>query len=136
MTRCGLLVAFCCYALSTSVCAQPVERELRVQAGRDVRVGIYTNVRPDCTTGPLPSIRLATAPAHGTVTVKRGSLKATNVKQCLAIEVPAFIAFYRAAMEFSGTDEFELEVTVPGGKKHLLHFRAIVSQGPTGGAGI
>jgi hypothetical protein len=27
--------------------------------------------------------------------VRRAMLKATNVKQCLAVEVPAFVAFYR-----------------------------------------
>jgi len=74
-----------------------LEREVKAAAGHDVRVGIYTNIRPDCTSGPLPAIRLVTAPAHGAVSVKRGTLKATNLKQCLGIEVPAFVAFYRAA---------------------------------------
>jgi hypothetical protein len=56
--------------------------------------------------GPLPAIRPATSPAHGNVTVKRGTLKATNVKECLAIEVPAFVAFYRAATDYGGADDF------------------------------
>jgi hypothetical protein len=101
-----------------------------------VRVGVYTNIRPDCTTGALPSIRLATPPAHGKVSVKRGLLKATNYKQCLAMEVPAFIAFYRSAADFDGTDSFELEVSVPGGKKQLLRFRTVVSRATGSGAGI
>ena len=50
----------------------------------------------------------------GTVSVKRAMLKATNVKQCLAIEAPAFVAFYRAAQNFAGADTFELEVTFAG----------------------
>ena len=60
--------------------------------------------------GPLPAIRLAAPPAHGSVTVKRGTLKATNIKQCLAIEVPAFVAFYDASTDYSGADDFELEI--------------------------
>ena len=40
-------------------------------------------------------------PAHGVVSVKRAMLKATNVKQCLAIDVPAFVAFYRAAQDLA-----------------------------------
>ena len=92
-----------------------LEREVKAAAGHDVRVGIYTNIRPDCTSGPLPAIRLVTAPAHGAVSVKRGTLKATNLKQCLGIEVPAFVAFYRAAGDFNGADEFDLEIAFAGG---------------------
>lgn len=36
--------------------------------------------------------------------VKRAMFKATNFKQCLAIEVPAFVAFYRAAPGFTGEE--------------------------------
>jgi hypothetical protein len=139
MTRCAfVLAAWCCCVLPTGAQAQPqpVEREVKAQAGRAVRIGVYTNIRPDCTSGPLPAIRLASAPAHGTVSVKRGSLKATNFKQCLAMEVPALIAFYRAAAEFSGTDVFELEISTAGGGKRLMRFRTVVSRTPAGGAGI
>jgi len=34
------------------------------------------------TARPLPAIRLSVAPERGTVTVRRATLKATNVKQC------------------------------------------------------
>ena len=58
-----------------------IDRQLKAAPGRDVRAGVFTDIRPDCTPGPLPAIRLATPPAHGNVTVKRGTLKATNIKQ-------------------------------------------------------
>ena len=109
------------------------ERQVKVAPGHDERVGVYTNIKPDCTGGPLPAIRLLVAPAHGSVTVKRGTLKATNFKQCLAAEVPALLAFYRPAANFNGNDEFELEITVQGGRKQLQHFRVDVSAGPGGG---
>jgi hypothetical protein len=88
------------------------QRQVKVASGHDERVGVYTNIKPDCTGGPLPAIRLLVAPAHGSVTVKRGTLKATNFKQCLAAEVPALLAFYRSAANFNGSDEFELEITL------------------------
>src|SRR6202030_903967 len=94
-----------------------VERQLKAAPGRDARVGVFTAIRPDCTSGPLPAIRLATPPAHGSVNVKRGTLKATNIKQCLAIEVPVIVAFYRASADYSGTDDFELEISSPNGHK-------------------
>ena len=113
-----------------------LEREVKAAAGRDVRVGVYANIRPDCTSGPLPAIRLVAAPAHGAVSVKRGTLKATNLKQCLGIEVPAFVAFYRATEDFNGADEFELEIGFAGSRKRLQHFRIDVSTKPGAGQGI
>jgi hypothetical protein len=84
----------------------------------------------------LPAIRLASAPAHGTVSVKRATLKATNVKQCLAIDVPAFVAFYRAAQNYIGADDFELEVTFAAGRKELQRIRVLVAGDPGRGQGI
>ena len=57
-----------------------LDRDIKATLGREVRVGIYTSMRPDCTAGPLPAIRLSVVPEHGTVTVRRATLKATNVK--------------------------------------------------------
>ncbi|HEY1981970.1 MAG TPA: hypothetical protein VGH13_18000 [Xanthobacteraceae bacterium] len=132
----ALLSALFLCALAGAAFAQAnlVEREIKASPGRDVRVGVYTSIRPDCTSGPLPAIRLASAPTHGTVTVKRGTFKATNFKRCLAADVPAFVAFYRAAQDFGSADEFELEVTFSGGRKELEHFR--VSKDVSGGQGI
>lgn len=113
-----------------------VERAVKAVPGRDVRVGVYADVRADCSSGPLPGIRLAVAPAHGTVTVKRATLKATNLKQCLAIEVPALVAFYRAMPGFTGSDEFELELSLSAGRKQRQHFRVTVSNDSAGGQGI
>ena len=109
------------------------QREAKAAAGKEVRVAVYGDIRPDCTSGPLPAVRLVTA--QGAVNVKRGTLKATNYKQCLATEVPVFVAFYRAAGNFSGSDEFVLEVGLPG-RKELQRFRVNVSGAPGGGQNI
>jgi hypothetical protein len=114
-------------ALAAHAQDNTIERTVKSAPGKAVRVGVYTDIRPDCTSGPLPTIRLAAPPAHGTVTVKRGSLKATNFKQCLATEVPAFVAFYRAADGYGGADEFTLVVTWPGGRKEVQHYRVSVA---------
>ena len=114
-----------------------VERQLKATPGRDVRAGVFTDIRPDCTSGPLPAIRLATPPAHGSVTVKRGTLKATNIKQCLAIEVPAFVAFYRASADYSRADDFELEISSPNGHKRRERIHMTVTKSSSGvGEGI
>jgi hypothetical protein len=138
MSRSGLVAAalLCLFVPAVHAQMDNAQREVKAAPGKDVQVGVYSNIRPDCTSGPLPAIRLATAPAHGAVTVKRGTLKATNVKQCLATEVPAFVAFYHAADGFSGADEFVLEISWPGGRKDVQRFHVNISNNPGGGQGI
>jgi hypothetical protein len=125
--RLALAALLCLPAVAALAQGNVPERELKTAPGRDLRVGIYTDIRQDCTSGPLPAIRLATPPAHGAVNVKRGMLKATNFKQCLAAEVPAFVAFYRAKPDFRGSDQFALEISWPDGRKQLQHFRIDVA---------
>jgi hypothetical protein len=129
-------IVLCLSGFAAHAQTENAERNVKAIPGRDVRVGIYTNIRPDCTSGPLPAIRLAVSPAHGRVTVKRGTLKATNIKECLATEVPVLVAFYRAADNFSGDDTFELEINFSSGRKQLQHFQVKVSGGQSAGQGI
>src|SRR5271154_5204596 len=99
MSRFWLTAAAVLFA-SAAGAQNAVERDVKAAPGKDLRVGVYSDIRPDCTSGPLPAIRLVSPPAHGAVNVKRGMLKVTNYKQCLATEVPAFVAIYRAANNF------------------------------------
>jgi hypothetical protein len=139
--RCGLAAVLLCIGVLAAraqgdVQSGVIEHQFQVASGRDVRVGIFTDIRPDCTPGPLPAIRLAAAPAHGTVIVKRATLKATNLKQCLAVEVPAFVAFYRAAADFSGADVFELEIGMQDGRKRHERVQVNVTKSPGVDRGI
>jgi hypothetical protein len=112
-----------------------IERQVKGRPDTNINAGIFTTIRNDCTSGPLPAVRLLTAPAHGQVTVKQGRLRATNVKQCLGMELPAFIAIYRSAQDFVGQDIFTLEVTGAGGKTQLQRITVTVAK-PAAGQGI
>lgn len=119
---------------SASVLAQvpTVERAAKGHPAKDIRVGVYLNVQPDCTSGTLPAIRLVSPPANGAVNIKRGKVSATNYKQCLALEVPGFIAFYRSKPDFSGIDVLTIEVKYPGGRTELQRISVTVGGGPGG----
>jgi hypothetical protein len=93
-----------------------VERKATGRPATDIRVGVYVNVKTDCTSGPLPTIRLAEPPTRGKVQVKSGKINARNYKTCLTLEVPAHVAFYRSEAGFSGNDVFTLEVRYPEGR--------------------
>src|SRR5262245_52278670 len=106
--------------------AQTVEGTAQGEANKDIRIGVYVNIQPDCTSGPLPTIRLVEPPAHGKVTVKKGNVNATNYKQCLALSVPAYVAFYRSERDFSGNDTLLIEVRYPGGKQEVQRCAVLV----------
>ena len=112
--------------------AQTVERAAKGQPGQDIQVGAYINVQPDCSSGPLPTIRLAEPPAHGKITVKKAKANAMNYKQCLAIEVPAYVAFYRSVANFNGTDLLTLEVKYPGGRTETQKITVSIGTGTPG----
>jgi hypothetical protein len=86
-------------------------------------------VKADCTSGPLPTIRLASPPASGRVVVKTGKVKATNFKSCLALEVPAYVAFYRSSPDFLGNDNLTIEVKYATGQTEIQKITVNV-QGP------
>jgi len=125
-------------ALPTLAFAQAptVERQVKGKPGTNISAGIFATVRNNCTAGPLPAVRLVTPPAHGQVIVKQGKLRATNLKQCLGLELPAFIAIYRSAQDFVGQDSFMLEVTDAEGKKTQLERITVTVMKATPGQGI
>jgi hypothetical protein len=98
---------------------QLVERSVKTTPNKDTQIGVYLNVLPDCTSGPLPTIRLAAPPASGKVVVKTAKVKATNYKACLALEVPAYVAFYKSLPEFMGDDVLTIEVKYAGGRTEV-----------------
>jgi hypothetical protein len=107
--------------------AQSVERSVRALPNKDTQIGLYVNVRDDCTSGPLPTIRLVSPPASGKVVVKTARAKITNYKACLALEVPAYIAFYKSASDFLGADIMTIEVSHPGGRTEIQKITVNVS---------
>ena len=112
--------------------APTVERAFKGQADKDVLVGRYINVQPDCTSGPLPTIRLSDPPANGRVVVKRAKIGLTNYKQCLALQVPGLVAFYRSRAGFSGPDKLSLEVKFSDGRTEIQRITVTVSSGGSG----
>jgi len=112
-----------------------IERQFKGKPDTNINVGFFTTIKPDCTAGPLPVIRLITPPAHGKVTVARGRLQATNLKQCLGADLPAFVALYRSAPDYIGQDSFTIEVVGANGKKQLQQITVTLAK-PGAGQGI
>ena len=127
----ALVVTAILAGLASSAAAQDqsrtVERSVKSVPNKDTQIGVYLNVQPDCTSGPLPTIRLISPPASGKVVVKSGKVKATNYKACLALEVPAYVAFYKSPADFVGNDVLTIEVKYPGGRTEIQKITVTVS---------
>ena len=123
----GLLVGSFDVAVAQAPTEKTVERSVSAVANKDTRIGVYLNVLPDCTSGPLPTIRLVSPPTAGKVVVKTAKAKATNYKACLALEVPAYVAFYKSPPEFLGNDVLTIEVKYTGGRTEIQKITVKVS---------
>src|SRR5262249_33079324 len=132
----AVAAAVLCAVSAAGAQTTSLDRDVKATPGREVRVGIYTSMRADCMAGPLPTIRLSVAPEHGAVTVRRATLKATNVKQCLAAELPALVAFYRPKADSANDDRFELEVSFAAGRKQIQRFHVTISNSSSEGQRI
>src|SRR3954451_7423812 len=135
---CGLMRALILMAMLISLGGaalaqvESIERTFKGRTGQDIRIGIFASIRPDCKSGPLPTIRLSAPPAHGDVTVKQGKLRTTNLRQCLAAEVPAYIVNYKSKPGFFGSDILTLEVINPNGKSQLQKITVTIEEGSSG----
>ena len=91
-------------------------RSAEAVAGKQERLGVYGNVQKDCTPGPLPTIRVVTAPKNGELNVRSGKLKAGRITRCPKLEAIAQGIFYKAKPAYKGTDEVAYEVRSASGK--------------------
>ena len=112
--------------------ANSIERQYKVKPDTNVNVGIFSSIHKDCTAAPLPVVRLIIPPAHGNVAVKQGRLRATNLRECLGADLPAFVAIYRSAANFIGQDSFTLEVIGSGGKAQFQRITVTVMKAGAG----
>ncbi|WP_201859956.1 4-aminobutyrate aminotransferase [Microvirga soli] len=85
-------------------------------AGKPHGLGVYGNVQKDCTSGPLPTVRVVTPPKHGELNVHSGKLKAGRISRCPKLEATAQGVFYKPNPSYKGADEVSYEVKSASGK--------------------
>ncbi len=125
----GTLVLFAAAALAQSNSAY---RSADAVAGKLHRLGVYGSVQKDCTSGPLPTIRVVTPPKHGELNVRSGTLKTGRITRCPTLAAKAQGVFYKANPTFKGTDEVAYEVRSASGKveSHTVRIAVKDAQAP------
>ena len=120
--------------LGTAAFAQTnsAHRSAEAVAGKSLRLGTYGNVQKDCTSGPLPTVRVLTPPKHGELNVRSGNLKAGRITRCPNLRATAQGVFYQASPKDSGTDEVSFEVKSASGKveTHTVRITVKDAQAP------
>jgi hypothetical protein len=119
MVRLKRLALACALVLSASAAVaqtNSAHRSADVVAGKPHRLGVYGNVQKDCTSGPLPTVRVVTPPKHGELNVRSGKLKAGRISRCPKLEPTAQGIFYKASPTYKGADKVSYEVRSASGK--------------------
>lgn len=111
--------------------ANSAYRSTDAVAGKTHRLGVYGNVQKDCTSGPLPTVRVVTPPKHGELNVRSGKLKAGRISRCPKLEPTAQGVFYKANPTYKGTDEVSYEVRSASGKVESHTVRISVKDAQT-----
>jgi hypothetical protein len=120
----------CTLILSGAALAQTnnAYRSADAVAGKPHRLGVYGNVQKDCTSGPLPTVRVVTPPKHGELNVRSGKLKAGRISRCPSLEATAQGVFYKANPTYKGADEVSYEVKSASGKVESHTVRITVKE--------
>jgi hypothetical protein len=120
-------------ALAGAASAQTdnVYRTVEAAPGKLARLGAHISVKPDCSAGTLPEIKVLTPPKSGTLNVRTGKVRTTRITRCPNLETPAQGIFYIPNPRFSGSDEVVYEVRSPEGRVRSHTIRITVSDKPS-----
>lgn len=113
--------------------AVPVRRHgpsithLTAAAGARVHVVGVLDLAADCSSLGEATMRLASAPVHGGVSIEHGLFHSNypvgNQRYaCNLTPTPGVTAFYRSEPGYVGEDEFALEVFTPDGRSGTLRY--------------
>ena len=117
----------------TAHAQESIYRSAQVASGQTVRLAVFGSMKPDCTAGPAPEVKVVSPPKTGIVRVSAGKMK-TNLKgRCPELQIPVHGVFYQAKPNFVGQDEISFEVTNDAGKKVSQTIKITVTERPASG---
>ncbi|HLM22393.1 MAG TPA: hypothetical protein VK390_12845 [Propionibacteriaceae bacterium] len=91
--------------------------------------GSFSNLKPDCSPGPLPEIKVVTPANTGVIAVRRRQGKLCPATRCPNADATAQIVSYQAKPT-PDQDEVVFQVTLPNGKVVLHTVVISVTEGP------
>lgn len=112
-----------------------VTRSETAATGKAVRLVVVPNLRKDCSAGPLPEIKVTTAPRNGSLITKAGKTKTPASYRCPNQEAAVQAVFYQSNAGFTGPDEVTVEIKNADGAVQTQNFRITVDAAGKAGDG-
>jgi hypothetical protein len=93
-------------------------------AGGALALGHYASVNPDCSSKGKTTVRLSSAPAHGSVRLRegRGFSFFQSYQQCNSRRVEGVTVEYRPERGFLGADTVGLDILYPSGNERMTTY--------------
>jgi len=87
-----------------------VTRSETAPSGKSVRLVIAPNLKKDCSAGPLPEIKVVTAPKNGSLITKAGKIRTPAKYRCPNKEAAVQAIFYQSNAGYAGPDSVAVEI--------------------------
>ena len=125
----ALPVAALWLALAGPALAQTtVTRSETVPTGKQARLVIVPNLKKDCSLGPMPEIKVTTAPGSGSLITKAGKLKTPAKYRCPNKEAEVQALFYQSKDGYTGSDSVVVEIKNADGEIEKRDIRITVDK--------
>ena len=84
-------------------------------SGKAVRLAVAPSLKRDCSVGPLPEIRITSAPKNGSLITRSGKLRTPGGYRCPNRETEVQAIFYQSNPRYTGADEAVFEIKTSDG---------------------
>jgi len=110
-----------------------VTRSETVPAGKQARLVIVPNLKKDCSSGPMPEIKVVTPPKSGSLITKAGKLKTPAKYRCPNKDAEVQAIFYQPNSGYTGSDGVVVEIKNSDGEVEKRDIRITVDKSDKAG---
>ena len=127
LARSATLLAASLLLTGPALAQTTVTRSETAASGKSVRLVIVPNLKKDCSTGPMPEIRVNGAPKNGSLITKVGKLKTPAKFRCPNKDAAVQAVFYQSKDGFTGSDEVTVDVKDSDGNVQTQNIKITVN---------
>jgi hypothetical protein len=98
-------------------------------AGVASQLDYFATAKKDCSAAAPPTVRVITAPKHGLLTIRRGTVTTNKIENCPNLQTPVNVIFYTGNPGYVGPDEVVYEVTDSKGEVSVYNIALTVKEG-------
>jgi hypothetical protein len=105
-------------------------RSVKAVSGQRIQLSVHFTVKRDCSAAPPPELRVITAPANGTLSIRGGKVRTPQAGNCRDFEAPGRVVFYQSNAGCIGPDQVTVEVKKADGATESQSVAITVEKGP------